>query len=85
MSEFSDQIKQFIIVEVSPELKLQRISDDEALLESGIVDSLGILRILAFIDETFGVDLASDEIRLENFRTIRSICELIERAQGAGA
>jgi acyl carrier protein len=78
-SEFSARIKEFIMTEVSPELGLQQIGDDEPLIDSGIVDSLGILRILTFLDETFGVDLASEEIKLENFRTVRLICDLISQ------
>jgi acyl carrier protein len=60
-------------------LGLQRLDDDEPLIDSGIVDSLGVLRILAFLDETLGIDLSSSEIKLENFKTVRTICELIER------
>ena len=79
MSELSAKIKDFIMTEVSPDLHLERIDDDEALIESGIIDSLGILKILAFLDETFGIDLSAEEIKPENFRTLRSICNLIDK------
>ena len=78
-----DQIKKFIISEVAPDLGLQDIGDDEPLLDSGIVDSLGILRILSFVEEAFGVDLSSDEIRPENFRDLRTICAMVQ--EGAGS
>ncbi len=79
MDEFGQRIKEFIMTEVNPDLHLTEIGDDEPLIESGIIDSLGILKILGFLDEAFGVDLGSDEIKLENFRTVRSICEQIPR------
>lgn len=78
MSDFSAKIKEFIITEVRPDLHLQQLDDDQPLLDAAIVDSLGILKILAFLDETFGIDLSSDEIKLENFKSVRSICQLIE-------
>jgi acyl carrier protein len=78
MSEYSAKVKEFIMTEVNPDLQLQKLDDDESLTDSGIVDSLGVLRILAFLDESFGIDLSSEEIKPENFRTVRSICELIE-------
>jgi acyl carrier protein len=78
MSELATKIKEFIIAEVNPEANLEQLADDEPLIESGILDSLGVLKILAYLDETFGVDLASAEIKLENFRTVRSICDLVE-------
>jgi acyl carrier protein len=83
MSEFSEKIKQFIMTEVNPDLHLERIDDDEALIESGIIDSLGVLKILAFLDESFGIDLSSGEIKLENFRDVRTICKLIEQQQAS--
>jgi acyl carrier protein len=79
MSELNAKIKDFIITEVNPELGLQSLSDDEPLIESGIVDSLGVLKIMSFLDEAFGVDLSSEEIKLENFRDVRTICDLVAK------
>jgi acyl carrier protein len=79
MDKFNIKIKEFIMTEVNPDLKLERLDDNEALIESGIVDSLGVLKILAFMDEAFGIDLASDQIRLENFKTVSSICALVQQ------
>jgi len=66
------------MTEVNPELNLTDIDDDEPLIDSGIVDSLGVLKIMSFLDETFGVDLSAGEIKLENFRDVRTICSLVE-------
>jgi len=85
MSEFKARIKEFIMTEVNPDLNLVKLDDDEPLIESGIIDSLGILKILAFMDETFGVDLSSDQIKPENFKTVRSICALIDRQNSGRA
>ena len=78
MSEFGTKIKEFIMTEVNPDLRLDKLEDDEPLIDSGIIDSLGVLKILAFLDEAFGIDLSSEEIKLENFRTVRSICQMID-------
>jgi acyl carrier protein len=78
MSELNAKIKEFIITEVNPDLNLTSIDDDEPLIESGIVDSLGVLKIMSFLDESFGVDLSSGEIVLENFKDVRTICALVE-------
>jgi len=81
MNELNDRIKEFIIAEVNPELQLTHIEDDEPLIESGIIDSLGILKIMSFLDEAYGVDLSAGEIKLENFRDIRTICRLVQEQQ----
>ena len=69
--------------EVNPDLHLERIDDREPLVESGIMDSLGVLKIMAFLDEAFGVDLSSGEIKLENFKDVQTICDLVEKERGA--
>jgi acyl carrier protein len=82
MNELSAKIKEFIMTEVNPELGLTQIDDSEPLIESGIVDSLGVLKIMSFLDESFGVDLSSEEIKLENFRDVRTICDLVAKQAG---
>jgi acyl carrier protein len=82
MNDLSAKIKEFIMTEVNPELGLTQIDDGEPLIESGIVDSLGVLKIMSFLDETFGVDLSSEEIKLENFRDVRTICDLVAKQAG---
>lgn len=78
MSELSARIRDFILTEVNSELQLADLADDEPLIESGIVDSLGVLKIMSFLDEAFGIDLSSAEINLENFKDVRTICKLVE-------
>ena len=78
MSELNARIKEFIITEVNPDLGLTTLDDDEPLIESGIVDSLGVLKIMSFLDEAFGIDLSSGEIRLENFKDVKTICAVVE-------
>jgi acyl carrier protein len=79
MTNLSAKIKEFIMTEVNPELGLTQLDDSEPLIESGIIDSLGVLKIMSFLDETFGVDLSSEDIKLENFRDVRTICELVAK------
>jgi acyl carrier protein len=80
MSDLNARIKEFIITEVNPDLQLTSLDDDEPLIESGIVDSLGMLKIMSFLDEEFGMDLSSAEIRPENFKDVRTICGLVDGA-----
>lgn len=82
MDELNVRIKEFIMTEVAPELGLTEIDDDEPLIESGIVDSLGVLRIMAFLDESFDIDLSYGEIRLENFKDVRTICTVVQEQAG---
>lgn len=79
--ELSRVIEEFIITEICSELGLdvQSIGDNEALIDSGIIDSLGILKILSFLDEELDIDISSTEINPDHFINIKSICEMIEK------
>lgn len=84
MRDVGAEIKQFILTEVAAELNLECLEDNEPLIESGIVDSLGVLKIMAFLEESFGLDLSSDQVKLENFKDIDTIRNLVERQHAKG-
>ena len=79
MNEFKEKIKNFIMTELNPDRSFERLDDNEPLLDSGIINSLGVLKIMAFLDEEFGIDLSTEEIKLENFKNVTSICSLVEK------
>ena len=81
MDQICEQIRDFIASEVRPDLDLGDLKDDEPLIESGIIDSLGMLKTLAFLEESLGLDLASDEVKMENFGTLLTIRDMVLRQQ----
>jgi acyl carrier protein len=72
------QIREFIL-EKFPLARKQQIKDSDALLESGILDSLGVLDVVNFVEREFSVGIADDELVPENFQTIDRIAAFIER------
>ena len=67
---------QLLRVEGSP------LADDDPLLEHGVVDSTGVLEIIRFIEENYGIKLADDEIVPENLGSISNIAAFVERKGG---
>jgi acyl carrier protein len=55
------------------------VADDEHLLEKGIVDSMGMVELLTFLQDRFGVEPADDEITEENFATLGRIAGFVAR------
>ncbi len=49
------------------------IKPDDDLLSEGIIDSLGILQLVSFIEEEFGVQVPDEDVVLENFQSIASL------------
>jgi acyl carrier protein len=55
------------------------VGDDDSLLESGILDSTGVLEVVTFLESTFGIAVADDEIVPENLETIARIDAFVSR------
>lgn len=71
-------IRNFIIRELCEDRTVEHLRDDEPLIESGIIDSLGVLKLLAFLDETFGIIASEEELNPEIFSSINSLCDFVE-------
>lgn len=52
---------------------------DENLLATGIVDSIGILKLVTFLEERFGFQADDDDLVPENFMTLQRIQAFVER------
>jgi acyl carrier protein len=59
----------------------EEISDDESLVESQILDSLSILKLISFMDEVFGIYFSEEELEPERFETVQRIIELVRNKQ----
>jgi len=73
------RIRDFILQELAfdqPDLELE---GDTPLIKTGIVDSLGIVRLIGYLDEEFGVKVAADEMVLSNFETVGAIRRLVDK------
>ncbi len=55
------------------------IADDDSFLETGVVDSMGVMELVAFIQSEFGVEVAQREIVVENFDSIRKLANFVRR------
>jgi acyl carrier protein len=61
-----------------------RVTDGESLLEAGIIDSLGVLELIGFIEQRYGIAVTEDDMMPENFDTIDAIAAFVER-HGSGS
>jgi len=60
----------------------QRVADDAHLLETGIIDSLGILEIVSFVEQEFKISISDEDLVPENFRSIASLATFIVSKSG---
>lgn len=55
--------------------------DDQELLVDGMVDSLGMIRLLAFIKETYQYNVPPEDFLIENFSSLNAIVAYLERSE----
>jgi acyl carrier protein len=60
------------------------LSDDDSLLENGVMDSTGILELVAFLEGEFALQMSDAEIVPENLDSIASIAAYVGRKQAVG-
>jgi len=73
------QIMDFIVTTLLKKTDIhENITDTYPLIETGIIDSLGILKLLSFLEEKFNIHIMDEELIPENFDTVQSISSLIK-------
>jgi len=76
--EIVGTIEKFIVDEIIVGEKGTELDPDASLISSGIVDSLALLRLIAFIEEKFGVVIEDEEVVSDNFETLNVMKGLVE-------
>ena len=71
--EIKDQIRGFVLENLAPRKGLASVTDDESLIDNGVVDSLGVFQLVAFMEEAFRIRIGDEEINGENFHTVAAI------------
>jgi acyl carrier protein len=83
MSETDDRIRTFIETKFKPKKGGRAFDDDTPLFSSGIVDSFGVLELIAFLEETFAIDVDVNKYELRDFDTVRKVAGLVSQISGA--
>ena len=60
-------------------------SDDASFLEVGIIDSTGVLELVAFLEKTFNITVEDEELIPENLDSVENVVKFLERKQNGGS
>jgi acyl carrier protein len=71
------EIQGYVLSEFAAER--DEIAPDENLLGQGILDSMGILKLVTFLEERFGIQTVDDDLVPENFESIAHMRDFVER------
>jgi len=73
-----ETVKRFI----SSSINIPNLDDDDNLFESGIVNSLFAVQLMTFIERTFGVELGTDDLDIENFKSLNAMTSFVVQKNG---
>ncbi|MET0134523.1 MAG: acyl carrier protein [Kibdelosporangium sp.] len=75
------EIKSFIVRNFAADVPADQLAADLNLLDSGVVDSLGLLRLIAWVGERYDIAVDEADISPNNFRSVDAIRAFVEDAR----
>ena len=76
-------INDYVSRELVQDQALLPLADDTSLLETGVLDSLSLLRLVVFLEERFGITMGDADLLPDNFASVDAICAYL-RSREAG-
>jgi acyl carrier protein len=81
--DISGQLRRFIGENFMFQDEVESLAEDSSFLEAGIIDSTGVLELVCYLENTFAIEVADDEMLPQNLDSIRAISSYVARKLGA--
>jgi len=79
----TSELREFILQKF-PLARKRGVKDGDLLLENGILDSMGVLELVHFIEQEYGILVSDDELAPDNFQSIDRLAAFIQIKTGRG-
>jgi len=79
--EIERTLKDYIVKEFMYDKLEITLANDLPLIESGIIDSLGIFTLIGYIESEMKVKIRPDDVVIENFETVDAVTTLVKSRQ----
>ena len=83
--QIKEEIRQYVLNEFLPGEKSSNLHDDTPLRSSSIIDSVGLLRMIEFLENRYTIQVEAHEAGIENFDRIEDIATFIQNKRRTGA
>jgi acyl carrier protein len=83
MPEIEQEMRQFIVDNFLFGDKESRFSNDDSFLDRGMIDSTGVLELVAFLEEKYRIKIKDNELVPENLDSISCLVRFIDRKSRA--
>ena len=79
MRQTEDEVREYIIENLLFGEDGQELSNDDSLLDKGVIDSTGVMELVAFLEEQFEITVADTELVPENLDSINRMAQFVHR------
>jgi acyl carrier protein len=79
MSDITQEIKEFVVSNFLYGQDGENLALDQSFLENGIIDSTGVLELVAFLEQRFGISIADRELLPENLDSVQNAAGFVSR------
>ena len=76
-ADIKSRAKSFILEEFLPGEDPSALEDSTKLISSGVLDSIATVRLVAFLEETYGIELEAHEMSADRLDTLPEIATLV--------
>lgn len=76
-----ERVRDYLSAELHWPGSRSELTEDLPLIQNHVVDSMGLLRLIAWIESTFGVEISDEEVVPANFGSLRAIQQLLDSKQ----
>jgi acyl carrier protein len=78
-----DEVRAYVVDSFLMRKKAERLQDDTSFLAQGILDSTGVVELVSFLEETYGIQVADEEMVPENLDSLSAIEAYVQRKRGS--
>jgi acyl carrier protein len=79
--DLAETIGAYILEEFLPGEPRENLTASTPLISTGILDSIALLRLVGFLEETCAITIASHEVDADHFETIQAMVDLVRAKQ----
>ena len=81
--ELQRRIRDYVTTELLYDRDASTLGDEDSLLGPGLLDSVGILRLVAWLEEEFGIRIPDEDVVPDHVESVRRLADLVRRRQEA--
>jgi acyl carrier protein len=84
-AEIASAVRKFLVENFLFGAGADSLSDDTSFLSAGLIDSTGVLELVFFLENTYGIKVADEEMLPDNLDSVAQVAAYVHRKAASGA